>query len=157
MDSDVARLELDPTPLAQPKAQLGFLGPAFTLAVFISAALLFVVEPMFGKMVLPLLGGSPAVWTTCILFFQGALLLGYLYAHVAPTWLGLRRHTLLHLGLLALCLVLLPLEVSESTGNLRVEHPTLWLLLVLPVSLGAPFVLLSSNGPLLQVWFYRTS
>src|SRR5919106_1020323 len=96
MDSDVARLELDPTPLAQPKAQLGFLGPAFTLAVFLSAALLFIVEPMFGKMVLPLLGGSPAVWTTCMLFFQGALLLGYWYAHVFPGWLGLRRHTFVH-------------------------------------------------------------
>jgi hypothetical protein len=76
---------------------------------------------------------------------------------VAPTRLGLRRHTLLHLALLALCLVLLPLEVSETTGSLRVEHPTLWLLLILTVSLGAPFVLLSSTGPLLQVWFSRTS
>src|SRR5918996_3346318 len=157
MDSDVARLELDPTPLAQPKAQLGFLGPAFTLAVFLSAALLFIVEPMFGKMVLPLLGGSPAVWTTCMLFFQGALLLGYWYAHVFPGWLGLRRHTFVHLGLLALCLVLLPIGVSATAGDFRLEHPTLWLLSVLAVSLGAPFVLLSSTGPLLQVWFSRTS
>jgi hypothetical protein len=157
MDSDVARLELDPKPLAQPKTQPGFLGLAFTLAVFLSAALLFIVEPMFGKMVLPLLGGSPAVWTTCMLFFQGALLLGYWYAHVAPVWLGLRRHTFVHLGLLALCLVLLPIGVTATAGDFRLEHPTLWLLSVLTVSLGVPFVLLSSTGPLLQVWFSRTS
>src|SRR5919106_4151333 len=157
MDSDVARLELDPTPLAQPKAQLGFLGPAFTLAVFISAALLFVVEPMFGKMVLPLLGGSPAVWTTCMLFFQGALLLGYLYAHLGPRWLGFRRHIVLHIVLLTLCLLSLPISVAGTSGAFRFEHPNVWLLWVLAVSLGAPFTLLSSTGPLLQVWFSRTA
>src|SRR5918999_487405 len=157
MDSATAQLEVGPRPVLKTKAPARFVALAFTLAVLLSAALLFVVEPMFGKMVLPLLGGSPAVWTTCMLFFQGALLLGYLYAHVAPTWLGLRRHTLLHLGLLALCLVLLPIGVSGTSGNFRLEHPTLWLLLVLTISLGAPFVLLSSTGPLLQVWFSRTS
>jgi hypothetical protein len=157
MDSDVARVELDPKSLAEPKTQLGFLGLAFTLAVFLSAALLFIVEPMFGKMVLPLLGGSPAVWTTCMLFFQGALLLGYWYAHVFPGRLGLRRHTLVHLGLLALCLALLPIGVTGVVSDFRLEHPTLWLLVVLTVSLGAPFVLLSSTGPLLQVWFSRTA
>ena len=127
----------------------------FTLAVFLSAALLFVVEPMFGKMVLPLLGGSPAVWTTCMLFFQGALLLGYLYAHLGPRWLGVRRHTLLHIGLLILCLLSLPISVAGSSGTVRFEHPNAWLLWVLTISLGAPFTLLSSTGPLLQVWFSK--
>jgi hypothetical protein len=129
----------------------------FTLAVFLSAALLFVVEPMFGKMVLPLLGGSPAVWTTCMLFFQGALLLGYLYAHLGPRWLGLRRHTLLHIALLTLCLLSLPISVAGTSGAFRFEHPNAWLLWVLTISLGAPFMLLSSTGPLLQVWFSKTA
>ncbi|HWN17607.1 MAG TPA: fused MFS/spermidine synthase [Gemmatimonadales bacterium] len=133
------------------------MGLAFTLAVFLSAALLFVVEPMFGKLVLPLLGGSPAVWITCMLFFQGALLLGYLYAHLAPRWLGVRRHAALHIVLLLVCVLLLPLGVAETHGAFRFEHPNLWLLWVLALSLGAPFVLLSSTGPLLQVWFSNTS
>src|SRR5215211_5571256 len=129
----------------------------FTLAVFLSAALLFVVEPMFGKMVLPLLGGSPAVWTTCMLFFQGALLLGYLYAHLGPRWLGLRWHTMLHILLLALCFLLLPIGVTETASAFRLENPTGWLLWVLTLSLGVPFTLLSSTGPLLQVWFSKIS
>jgi hypothetical protein len=130
---------------------------AFTLAVFVSAGLLFIVEPMFGKMVLPFLGGSPAVWTTCMLFFQGALLVGYVYAHVGPQWLGVRRHLVFHLALLALALLLLPLGIAEPFVEVREDHPTLWLLGVLTLSLGVPFTLLSSTGPLLQVWFSRTS
>jgi protein-L-isoaspartate O-methyltransferase len=158
MDSNTAQLEADPPrPLAQAKARSGLIGLAFTLAVYLSAALLFVVEPMFGKMVLPLLGGSPAVWTTCMLFFQGALLLGYLYAHIGPRWLGLRRHTVVHVGLLAACFLLLPISVAGTAGSFRIEHPTAWLLWVLTLSLGAPFMLLSSTGPLLQVWFSKTS
>ena len=158
MDSNVSQLEAEsPRPPSETEAPGRLMGPIFTLAVFLSAALLFVVEPMFGKMVLPLLGGSPAVWTTCMLFFQGALLLGYFYAHSLPKWLGLRRHTILHIALLGLCLLLLPIRVEESAWSLRLDHPSLWLLSVLTISLGAPFVLLSSTGPLLQVWFSRTS
>src|SRR5215217_2886967 len=112
--------------------------PAFALAVFLSAALLFAVEPMFGKMVLPLLGGSPAVWTTCMLFFQGALLLGYLYAYVGSRWVGVRSHMVVHIGLLALALLLLPIRVNDPSGTLRENHPGLWLLWVLGVSLGTP-------------------
>jgi hypothetical protein len=158
MDSNLAQLEAEPPkPLSQAKAPGALIGLAFTLAVFLSAALLFVVEPMFGKMVLPLLGGSPSVWTTCMLFFQGALLLGYLYAHVGPKWLGLRRHTALHIVLLVLCFLVLPISVAGTAGAFRLDHPNAWLLWVLTVSLGAPFILLSSTGPLLQVWFSRTS
>jgi hypothetical protein len=146
-----------PSPLARLKAPGAGIGLVFTLAVFLSAALLFVVEPMFGKLVLPLLGGSPGVWITCMLFFQGALLLGYLYAHLGPRWLGVRRHTVLHLTFLLLCGLLLPIGVAEPHGAFRLEHPNLWLLWVLSLSLGAPFVLLSSTGPLLQVWFSNTS
>ncbi len=158
MDSHLAPLEAEfSSPKRHTDAPLGMMGLMFTLAVFLSAALLFAIEPMFGKMVLPRLGGSPAVWTTCMLFFQVALLLGYWYAHIGPSLLGLRRHTFVHLGLLALCLFLLPIGVTETAGAVRLEHPTLWLLSVLTLSLGVPFVLLSSTGPLLQVWFSRTS
>src|SRR5215204_4105959 len=154
MDTNAAPLDVSQLPLSEAKGTYSAL--AFTLAVFISAALLFVVEPMFGKMVLPLLGGSPAVWTTCMLFFQGALLLGYLYAHLGPRWLGLRRHTLVHVLLLALALLSLPISVAGTSGAFRFEHPNAWLLWVLTISLGAPFTLLSSTGPLLQVWFSKT-
>ncbi len=157
MDINTAQLEVASEPVLRAKPGSHLIGPVFTVAVFLSAALLFVVEPMFGKMVLPLLGGSPAVWTTCMLFFQGALLLGYFYAHIGSRWLSPRRQAFVHLGLLALCLLLLPIGVTATGAEFRVEHPTLWLLLVLTASLGAPFVLLSSTGPLLQVWFSRTA
>src|SRR5215204_411733 len=157
MDTNAAPLHVDQPPVSEAKARRTSSALAFTVAVFISAALLFVVEPMFGKMVLPLLGGSPAVWTTCMLFFQGALLLGYLYAHLGPRWLGLRRHTLVHVLLLALALLSLPISVAVTSGAFRFEHPNAWLLWVLTVSLGAPFTLLSSTGPLLQVWFSKTA
>jgi hypothetical protein len=158
MDANVARVEAEPPEARSHSTSPGTLTAlAFTLAVFLSAALLFVVQPMFGKMVLPLLGGSPAVWTTCMLFFQGALLLGYLYAHIGPRWVGLRRHTVIHIVLLALCFLVLPIGVAATAGTFRLEHPNVWLLWVLTLSLGAPFVLLSSTGPLLQVWFSRTA
>ena len=158
MDSQLAPIQADTAePVTKINASRRLAALAFTLAVFLSAALLFVVEPMFGKMVLPILGGTPAVWTTCMLFFQGALLLGYLYAHVGPRWLGLRWHTALHIVLLTASILLLPVSVATTASALRVEHPTGWLLWVLTVSLGAPFTLLSSTGPLLQVWFSRTS
>ena len=111
---------------------------------------------MYGKMVLPYLGGSPSVWTTCVLFFQSVLLVGYLYAHFGPQWLGVRRHALIHLGLLVLALVFLPIGVAESAGAPRPEQPVRWLLLALSVSMGVPFLLLSSTGPLVQAWFART-
>jgi hypothetical protein len=158
MDANVAEIRVDSSEQVRPgRLPARLMGAIFTLAVFLSAALLFVIEPMFGKMVLPTLGGSPAVWTTCMLFFQAALLVGYWYAHAAPTWLGVGRHTWVHLGLLAVCLFLLPLSIAQIPGTLRVDHPTLWLLAVLTVSIGAPFVLLSSTGPLLQVWFSRSA
>jgi hypothetical protein len=158
MDANVAEIRVQGSdPVQQTRVPGRRMGLIFTLAVFLSAALLFVIEPMFGKMVLPTLGGSPAVWTTCMLFFQAALLVGYWYAHAAPAWLGVGRHTWVHLGLLVACLFLLPLGTAQIPGTLRVEHPTLWLLAVLTVSIGPPFVLLSSTGPLLQVWFSRSA
>mgnify|MGYP000982444394 FL=1 len=90
----------------------------FAVATFLNAALLFAVEPMFTKMVLPLLGGTPSVWNTCLLFFQGALLVGYLYAHVTSRWLTVSRQAALHLALLVAAAAMLPIGVA------RVAPPT---------------------------------
>jgi SAM-dependent methyltransferase len=145
------------SPVAAPsvlesRALLG----AYTLAIFTSALLLFMVQPMFSKMVLPLLGGTPAVWNTCMLFFQTALLAGYLYAHLSTRWLGIRRQAVLHLVILAAALLTLPITISERWASPSAAYPTLWLLALLTASLGLPFFILSSSGPLFQKWFSYT-
>jgi len=128
----------------------------FSLTLFVSALLLFLVQPMFGKMVLPLLGGSPAVWNTCMVFYQAALLAGYAYAHATPKWLGLKRQALLHLGLLLLAALALPIGVAQGWTPPASSSPIPWLLLVLLVSVGLPFFVVSSTAPLLQKWFSHT-
>ncbi len=128
----------------------------FTLAMFLSAALLFMVEPMFGKMALPLLGGTPAVWNTCMVFYQGALLAGYLYAHLAPKWLGVRRQAAFHLGLLFLILFTLPIAIFHGWTPPANANPFAWLLLLLLLSVGLPFFVVSATAPLLQKWFANT-
>jgi len=125
--------------------------------MFIGATLLFVVEPMFGKMALPLLGGSPAVWNTCMVFYQGALLAGYLYAHLAPKWLGVRRQAVFHLGLLLLILFTLPIGIFHGWTPPTNADPAAWLLLLLLLSVGLPFFVVSTTAPLLQKWFAQTS
>jgi hypothetical protein len=127
----------------------------YTAAVFASAFLLFLVQPMFGKMVLPLLGGSPAVWNTCMLFFQVALLGGYLYAHLTSRWLSVRRQWMLHLALLAVAFLALPISVAGATppGG---GSPIPWLLRLMLVAVGPPFLVLAATGPMLQRWFART-
>jgi spermidine synthase len=124
--------------------------------LLLGAFLLFVVEPMFAKMVLPLLGGSPAVWNTCVLFFQSMLLLGYLYAHLAPRLLGVRRHAVFHLVAVLLSLLALPITLHRMGSPPTSGSPVGWLLQVLMLSLGIPFLLLSSTGPLVQQWFSAT-
>src|SRR5207245_685764 len=84
----------------------------FTITLFLSAALLFLIQPMFAKMVLPLLGGTPNVWNTCMVFFQAVLLAGYAYAHAAATRLGVRRQALLHLVLLLIPFLVLPISLA---------------------------------------------
>src|ERR671932_1781290 len=106
----------------------------FALTLFTSAALLFVVEPMVGKMILPLLGGTPAVWNTCMVFYQAVLLAGYGYAHALTARLRPRAQVLVHLPLLLVPLLFLPLSVSEALIRGHVEHPVLGLLLVLTAS-----------------------
>jgi hypothetical protein len=125
----------------------------FALSMFLSATLLFIVEPMFAKMVLPLLGGSPSVWNTCMVFYQASLLAGYAYAHAAPRWLGVRRHAAVHLALLLLAIFTLPIGLARGWEPPPTGSPILWLLQVLLVSVGLPFFLVCTTAPLLQKWF----
>ncbi|MBA3268426.1 MAG: fused MFS/spermidine synthase [Acidimicrobiia bacterium] len=128
----------------------------FTTTLFLSSALLFAVQPMVAKMVLPLLGGAPATWITCMLFFQSALLAGYAYAHWSTQWLGSRRQAAGHLALVAVSLVALPVAVPRGWTPDSTASPVAWLLLLLIVSVGLPFFVASSTGPLLQRWFTST-
>src|SRR5690606_1446052 len=129
--------------------------PIFTATIYLNALLLFLVQPMFGKMVLPLVGGTPAVWNTCLLFFQAALLVGYLYAHLVARRLAPRAVVLVHLALLAIAALTLPISVPRGSSP-DVTSPTLWLLGVLTVSIGLPFTVLSAGSPLLQHIFARS-
>src|SRR6266511_485555 len=124
--------------------------------MFTGATLLFVVQPMVGKMILPLLGGTPAVWSTCMVFFQAALLGGYAYAHASTAWLSVRRQMLLHLALLALPLAVLPLAVNPALLRGGEANPVLDVLLLLSLSVGLPFRVVSATAPLIQKWFTRT-
>lgn len=117
---------------------------------------MFWVQLMFAKMVLPLLGGAPAVWNTCMVFYQAVLLAGYLYAHLAPKWLGVRRQVIVHLSLLLLAFFTLPVGISVGWTPPATANPILWLLLLLLVSVGLPFFMISTNAPLLQRWFATT-
>ena len=133
----------------------------FSATIFMSAALLFLVEPMFAKFILPLFGSTPAVWTGSMMFFQAALLVGYLYVHATTTWLGARRQAVLHLAV-----VLLPLLVFIFAGPLAKPgnewapsaegNPIFLLLGLLLVSLGLPFFVISTTNPLIQRWLADT-
>jgi len=128
----------------------------FGAASFLGAALLFLVEPMLAKLVLPAYGGSPTVWNTCTLFFQVLLLVAYSYVHVSTRRLGRRRQPWLHLALLVLPLVALPVGLPDDAAPPPDAEPALWLLGVLAVAAGLPFVVLATTGPLLQRWFSWT-
>ena len=133
-------------------AILNSLPRRFPITIFLSAFLLFQVQPLMGRFILPWFGGGPAVWTTCMLFFQALLLAGYAYAH----WLGslphTRRQTNIHIALLAASLLFLPL--SPRLGKLvSPGDPSLAILILLCVTVGGPYFMLSSTGPLLQRWF----
>lgn len=131
--------------------------PVFALALFSSAALIFVLQPLFGRMVTPLLGGSPAVWNTSMAFFQAALLLGYLYAHVLTHYVkDLKVQAITHAVVLGLAFLVLPVHVSGVFGPPDPQNPSLWLIGVLTFSVGAPFAAASATAPLLQAWYART-
>jgi len=125
------------------------------LTIFLSAFLLFLVQPIIAKQILPWFGGSAAVWSTCLVFFQVTLLAGYLYADWTTRRLNIRRQTILHAALLAVALLLLPIVPAASWKPIGAEQPSLQILLLLTVTIGLPYFLLSTTSPLIQVWFAR--
>ncbi|HLB97148.1 MAG TPA: hypothetical protein VJK90_05765, partial [Acetobacteraceae bacterium] len=140
---------LTPARLAPPAVVL----PAFATTLFLSAGLMFLVEPMIAKMVLPRLGGSPAVWSTCLVFFQAVLLLGYAYAHALTRLVSRRAQIGVHIAvLLPLAALALPLDLGAG-APLPGASPALWLLLRLTCVAGLPVFAISATAPLLQRWF----
>lgn len=127
----------------------------FAVAIFTSAALVFVVQPMVTKLVLPMLGGSPAVWNTAMVFFQTALLAGYGYAHLLQKVGSIKTQVGVHLALLLLAALFLPLSINGWLGDPDPAAPIGWLLATLTLSIGAPFAVLSATAPLLQAWYAR--
>ena len=128
----------------------------YTAAIFVSALLLFSVQPLFTRMVLPRLGGSPAVWSVAMVFFQSLLLAGYAYAHYLTQIRSRAVAVALHLALLALAVLTLPLSIAGGWGEPPTSGYAFWLLGLFAVSIGLPFLALAANNPLLQAWFVRT-
>jgi len=125
----------------------------YTCAIFVGAFLIFLVQPMVAKMALPLFGGSPSVWNTSMVFFQILLLAGYGYAHFSTKRLGLHRQSKLHLVVLLLPLVVLPVQLRPDSAQPGGVSPVLWLLLILAVTAGLPYLVVSTASPILQRWF----
>ena len=129
----------------------------YTTAVFLSALLLFGVQPMFTRMVLPQLGGSPSVWSVAMVFFQSMLLAGYAYAHGLTSLRNRYAAVAIHLALLLAAALTLPLAIAHGWGNPPVSAAApIWLLGLFCLSIGLPFFALAANNPLLQAWFVRT-
>ncbi|WP_030172668.1 fused MFS/spermidine synthase [Spirillospora albida] len=125
----------------------------YTVTSLVASGLLFSVEPMVAKLLLPAYGGSPMVWNTAVLFFQGALLAGYAYAHWSQRRLGRRWQPLVHVVLVAAPLAALPIALPGWTVAPESAPTALWLLLVLAALVGAPFAVLATTGPLVQRWY----
>lgn len=125
----------------------------YAATLFASAALLFLVQPMFARLVLPLLGGSPAVWNTAMVFYQALLLAGYAYAHASIARLGVRRQAAWHLLVLVVPLALLPIAIPAGWTPPAQGNPAPWLLALMAVAVGAPFFAVSTTSPVVQKWF----
>src|SRR3989454_5973057 len=135
-------------------ASASWLAPAlYAATLFASALLLFVLQPMFAKMVLPRLGGAPSVWSVAVVFFQAALLVGYAYAHLLARALSCRRAAFIHLGVLGAAAATLPIGIAGGFDAPPPSGITVWLVGLFAASVGLPFVALSASAPLLQSWF----
>jgi len=147
-----------PTGIATPAAasQRRALLATLTAAIFVSAALLFAVQPMFTKMVLPRLGGAPSVWSVAMVFFQAALLAGYGYAHLLTRYAPGRMSVIIHLAVMIAACLALPLHIATGWGKPPAVGEAFWLLGLFAMSIGLPFFALAANSPLLQAWFART-
>lgn len=128
----------------------------YVAAIFVSAALLFAVQPLFAKMVLPRLGGTPAVWSVAMVFFQAMLLAGYAYAHALTRFLPGKLSVVVHIVVMVVATFALPLGIALGWGRAPAQWQEIWLLGLFAASIGLPFFALSANGPLLQAWFART-
>lgn len=129
----------------------------FSCGIFVGSFLLFLIQPMVGKILLPALGGVPAVWTTCMLFFQAALLAGYLYAEKSIRWLGCEKQSVLHLMLMTGGFMLLPVNIDMAGLETAHISPASWLFGRLTVSIGFLFFIIAANAPLLQRYYSKTS
>lgn len=127
----------------------------FAITIFLSAFLLFEVQPLIGKYILPWFGGSPTVWTVCMLFFQTLLFGGYAYAHMTTHFVPLKPQMILHAALLVAAACLLPITPGEGWKPVNGGDPTWRIVLLLGACIGMPYFILSSTGPLLQAWFSR--
>lgn len=127
----------------------------FVLAAFTGAALIFFVEPMTAKLILPVLGGSPAVWNTSMAFFQAALLAGYGYAHFLQRISSVRNQAIVHVSVLLAAGLFLPLRITALFGEPPADGPIPWLLAVLALSIGAPFAAIAATAPIVQAWYAR--
>ena len=127
----------------------------FALVIFISAFLIFLVQPLIAKQILPWFGGSAAVWATCLLFFQTALLAGYAYADAVTRWLSLKRQVMLHTALLGAAALTMPILVGEGWRPQGSEEPISRILLLLTATIGLPYFLLATTTPLVGAWYAR--
>jgi len=131
-------------------------GP-YVAAIFLSAALVFLVQPMFAKMATPLLGGAPNVWNVSLVCFQAALLLGYAYAHLLNHFVtSLRKQVGIHAALLVSAALVLPFQLSGALGDPDPSQPTLWLIGVFALSIAPPFAVIAATAPLIQSWYSRS-
>ncbi len=141
----------------RPQSQrTGLLVATYAVAIFAGAFLVFQVQPIIGRAILPWFGGSPAVWTTCMLFFQTVLLLGYLYAHLLTLVPNVRLQATIHVALAIAGLASLPILPDASWKPTGGGNPTWPILVLLCVHVGLPYLLLSATGPLMQAWFSRS-
>ena len=130
-----------------------FLIILFASTLFSSALLMFVLQPLFGKLLLPLLGGTPAVWNSCMVFYQSVLFLGYLYAHLLGTRLNSNVQITVHLAVIGLSFFALPVGLPENLLPPTETNPTFWIFSTLALAIGLPFFILSTTAPLIQKWF----
>jgi hypothetical protein len=144
-----------PTPTATSTSSGAWLQADFAMTILTSAFLLFQVQPLISKLILPWFGGSPAVWTTCMLFFQVVLFAGYAYAHLSSRCLAPRWQGVLHLAVLLVALVSLPIAPGPAWKPTDASSPTWRILLLLAANVGLPYFALSATGPLIQAWFAR--
>jgi spermidine synthase len=153
VDATAPRLPLAATVVTDAPPRYAALSVQFAVTLFVSSLLCFLVQPMFGKMAVPLFGGAPAVWTTCVIFFQAALLAGYTYAHLLSSRLPPSWQAVLHTGLLAAAALSLPLALPDGWAPPADAHPVPTLLRLMVATVGVPFFVVSATAPLLQRWF----